>query len=270
METRKEPYRPVPIGNLKSQTVNLRTSPDENDILKAAAEKLSQQTGEKENISKTIIEAVKQFKDAEPFFFNEKLYNSYCAFYEELYPYFQRIAEGYILLGLGNISAEIMRKLTDNDFSEISTKVYSDIEQNLKKTGVTNKFLLDKLRTGLDEPYLKWKLRADLDLLQVGRLRNIHSDIPFDVNVYSFKDGIISFSDSSRQRIKTEKCTVYIDSDIKRDFLKLSEKTLEDLKALKAILNKNGINDLFGEGKLFNLENDQITITKSILGQIKK
>jgi hypothetical protein len=50
---------------MKTQTVNLRTSPDENNILKQAAEKLSQQTGEKENISKTIIEAVKQFNESE-------------------------------------------------------------------------------------------------------------------------------------------------------------------------------------------------------------
>ena len=92
--------------------------------------------------------------------------------------------------------------------------------------------------------------------------------IEFDVNVYSFDNGIIGFNDKDRQRIKAEKCTVYIDSDLKRQFLQLSEKTLEDLQALKT---NYGISNIFGMEGLFN-ENDTegIILNKSILGQIKK
>ena len=205
----------------------------------------------------------------EVYFVNEKLYQKTCEFYNELFEYFQRIAQGFALLGIGNISADILRKLTENDFSEVSNRVYSDIEENLKKTHVSNQLLLDKLRAGLDEPFKMWRLKCELDLSQVNRIRRINPSIEFDINVYSFKDGIISFSDSDRQRIKTEKCTVYIDSDLKKDFLNLSETTLKNLQSLKLILQKNGISNLFGDEGLFS-ENDQVNLNKQILGYIKK
>ncbi|HBE42437.1 MAG TPA: hypothetical protein DDW27_14780, partial [Bacteroidales bacterium] len=56
----------------KSQMVNLRTSPDENELLQRAAERLAQATGKRANISKVIIEAVKQYE--EPYYFNESRY----------------------------------------------------------------------------------------------------------------------------------------------------------------------------------------------------
>ena len=206
----------------------------------------------------------------EIYFVNNSLFEKYCLFYNELFEYFQRIAQGFALLEIGNISADILRKLTDNNFTEIEKKVYDDIDQNLKKTGVTNKQVLENLRKGTDEPYKMWRIKAELDLSQVNRIRRINPGIEFDINNYSFQDGIIGFNDKDRQRIKTEKCTVYLDSPEKLNFKRLTDETVLKLQEVKAILKRNGIENLFGTGNLFESDTEGIILNKQILGYIKK
>ncbi|MEI6048841.1 MAG: hypothetical protein WCS03_08075 [Bacteroidota bacterium] len=270
METRKEPYRPAPNG-LKSQTVNLRTSQDENEILRLAAEKLSQQTGQKENISKTIIEAVKQFKDAEPYFVNEVLFKSICELHSEALPLFQRITAGHATLEIGELKANVLKQIFNRNFADIEKSVNADIDENVKNSHLTNKIFISNLRKDAEEPFGMFLPRTRIALQEIAALSSKYTGIEIDIDTYSIKDGVVSFTDNDKARIKEKYCTIYIDSDSKRNFLKLAEETLLKLQALKAILLKNGINNLFGHENLFSeIDTEGIILNKSIMKFITK
>jgi hypothetical protein len=263
--TKREPWRPVHNG-LKSQTVNLRTSPDENDILKQAAEKLSQQTGEKENVSKTIIEAVKQFKDQQPYFVDELIYQNNCKIYTEALVYFQKLADQFDTLGIGHVTSDFMRKISNRNFTGIKELVDDHIAENLKS--FTNKEIIDDLRLKAEHPYLKFLIHGDLTVIEIDIIRRKHPEIELIADNFTIENGIVSFTDDSKARLK-EKSTIRIDTQAKREFQQLTETTLENLQALKVVLNRNGVDSIFGDGNLFS-DAGGIILNKKIMKFITK
>jgi hypothetical protein len=209
-------------------------------------------------------------QEQEVYFIDEKLFSKYCELHSEALPLFQKIGAGYPSLEIGTLTSDVLRKISQNDFSAIEKQVNEAIEENLKKTGVTNKVVLSNLRLGTDEPFYQFKIHAELDLLKVAALRRAHPELELSTDNYSIKDGAISFTDSDRQKIKTERCTIYIDSDIKRQMVTLTEETQAMLQKLKSVLGKNGINNIFGNDGLLNEQEGNIVINKKLIGFIKK
>jgi hypothetical protein len=208
-------------------------------------------------------------REKEAYFINEILYQKYCSLHNETLEYWQKLAAGYNSLGIGTLTAEILRKISKNDFAGIEKNVNEDIEKSLKKTGVTNEIVLKNLRKGTDLPYTRFKLQAELDLLQINRIRRTHPEMDLNPDVYSIEDGAISFNDESKARIKEKYCTIRIDTQAKREFQQLTETTLENLSAIKAILLKNGITAMLGDGHLFS-ETEGIALNKAVMKYITK
>lgn len=208
-------------------------------------------------------------QEPEVYYFDENLFSKYCELHSEALEFFSNIAADYSTLEIGELTADTMRQISQNKFGEIEKQVNSEIESNLKKLNLTNKVLIDKWREGTAEPLFMFLARTRLDLLKITALRRAHPEIELSTDSYSVKDGAVSFTDADRQKIKTNICTIYIDSDFKRDFLKLSLSALEQLQALKVILLKNGINSLFGSGNLFEQDGDVI-LNKTIMKFITK
>lgn len=218
--------------------------------------------------SKTEVINFSGGTEREPYFFNEELFKAICELHNEALGLFQSIAGSYGTLGIGNITADVMRQIYNWNFSLIEKECLANIEGNLKKLNLTNKVLIDKWREGTEEPFFWFKTKGSITLREIAALRRKYLDIELNTDLYSYQNGVVSFSSEDKIR---EQCTDYVNTDLKRDFLKLTEDTLLKLQALKAILLKNQINSLFGSGNLFS-ESDtgEIIISKQILGYIKK
>jgi len=204
--------------------------------------------------------------DTEPevYFIDEVSYENLIKIYSASFQHLQNVVAGYTTLGFGVITSDKLRQLSKRDFSQLEKVVYTDIEKNLlnlKKAGVTNPQMLENQRKDADQPYLRFKIRADLDLLNI--------DSKIDTDIYSLNNGSISFDDKAKARIREQFCTIRIDSQVKEQFQKLTEETLERLKQIKSILLKNGVNSIFGDGSLFN-DTEGVILNKLITKFITK
>lgn len=270
MKTNTEPYRPAHNG-LKSQTVNLRTSEDENEILKRAAEKLSQATGEKPNISKTIIEAVQQYKA--PYFFDRLNFRFICELHKLVLKYYQAIATDYLTLGFGNFTLKDFQNIESGNFKDIEDGFLRAIDENLKKTKIDNEFILQNLRSGTETPFLEFREKTlkNLDSIDFSKKHGPS----YQVSIQNFtleNNGVVTFTDSDRDRIRKVYCEINLDSEAKINFARLAETTFANLQELKSILTRNGIEILLGRGELFDQAPDdyELIYNKHILQYIKK
>lgn len=252
MKSNTEPYRPAHNG-LKSQTVNLRTSLSEQELLKQAAEKLSLQTGQKENISKTIIQAVKQFNEQEPYSVNEYLYGNLIELHNRALGYYSRIATGYQGLKLGDLNIEILQKIASGDLGEIEKQFFDNIESNIECLGVTNELIKQNMRQGTEVPWEQFKESVRVNMANINRVTQSMPGVPLDINNYTLDNGVLKFTIEDKEKLKQRYCTTYLDSPAKQEFAKLCEDILKQLDELKVILARNGIKSTFGYNQVFEI-----------------
>lgn len=255
---------------MKTQTVNLRTSPDENDILKQAAEKLSQQTGEKENISKTIIEAVKQFKDKDPkpkieYYFKAVLYRDLCGLHSRALLFLQKVAEDFKTLELGLITNKDISEIGAGNFTDIKSRYYQKIESNISKLELSSELIKENMRAGVDETYFVFQKQTENNLTNFNGASYVSEKHYPQLSVSNFtvKDGIITFSDENKEFLKNEYCTVYIQNPAQEKFIKLQDETLKGLQELKKMLIENNVGSLFsssGDVGLFDEGREDVII----------
>lgn len=255
LKSRQEQYPPVHPSGLKSSTVNLRTSPDENELLKQAAEKLARQTGSKENISKTIIEAVKQFNEQEPYSVNSYLYSNLIEIHNRALGYFAGFATGYQALKIGNVSMDILQRISNNDLADIEKIYFDRIEANIERLGQTNEIIKENMRRGTEVPWNQFKQSVENNINNLQRVRQSQPDIAdqLDISNYSLDNGVLKFTAEDKEKLRQRYCTVYLDTPAKKEFAKLCEDILKQLDELNIILVRNGMKSVFGYKNVFEI-----------------
>lgn len=254
----------------KSQTVNLRTSPDENELLKKAAERLSQATGKRANISKTIIEAVKQYE--EPYYFNEYRYKQAITANQFAYGHFSEIVKAYKKLNLGEMTIELLGSFEYGGEDAVRQKYYVAIEDNLNDMGVTIPALRELQMKGCEGPYNDFLnvLTLRRSLLQRTRQSYQGVNVPIECHHFSLTEsGELQFTEEDKAKIK-ECFEIRLNTEVKKNFVALVDSFIEQYKAIKEVLVKNKLHGIWGKGNAFNVQNDEIVFEKQVINLIKE
>ena len=257
------------MSDLKTKTVNLRTSESENEILQRAAERLSQATGKRANISKTIIEAVKQYE--EPYYFNEFRYKTAVKANEFAFNHFSEIVKAYQKLNIGDMTIELLGSLEYGGEDVIKQKYFTMIEENLTSLGVTNQALRDLQMQGCEEPFNDFMNTLTLRRSLLQRTRQSYQDmnVPIEAHHFSIVDGALKFSSENREKIK-EFFEIHLDTQAKKDFVALIDSFIEQYKKIKEVLVKNNCRGVWGRGNAFNVNKDEIVFEKQVINLIKE
>jgi hypothetical protein len=253
----------------KNQTVNLRTSPDENELLKKAAERLSLATGKKVNISKTIVEAVRQFEA--PYSFNESRYRQCITANGFAFGHFSEIVRAYLKLGIGPMTIELLGSLEYGGEDLIRQKYYTLIEQNLTNLGVTNQALRDLQLQGCEQQLTDFMNTLTLrrSLLQRTRQSYQGLNLPIESHHFSIVEGELQFTAEDKEKIK-EFFAIYLNTQEKKDFVNLVDSFFDQYKKIKEVLIRNKCRGVWGRGNIFNIANDEIVFEKQSINLIKE
>lgn len=259
---------------MRDEQINLKVSSEERGLLRKAAKRFQTETGQKPNVSKAIRAAVKEYGEKEVFYFDVILYKNICDFYTLTLKYFQGIATDFNLLKFGNISESNFEQILSANFADLEKRYFISIEENLEKLQLSNEFVEQNLRSGTEVPWNIFKSNTEKNLknIEYNKSRPLWTHLPLTISIYSLIDGIITFSNDDKERVKEKYCLTFIESEPQRQFLKLTLETLERLKKLQGILLKNGFYDLWGYNGLFDIEADteEIIFYKESLKYITK
>jgi len=205
----------------------------------------------------------------EPYFYNKLLYKSICQLHESTLKHFQSIATDFKELNFGNITKEDFARITAGNFSELHQRYFKEIESNIDKLGLTNQFVRENMKNGSEVPYNDFhsKTLKNLDNIQFSKSHG--PAMPLSITNYTLKNGMVTFTDLDRERIKNNHCIVNLDTDTRRQFAKLAEETFENLKKLKAILVKDNSSLLFGRNALYDEDTEEVWMDKETLHFIK-
>lgn len=257
------------MGDLKTKTINLRASESENEILLRAAERLSQATGTKANISKTIIEAVKQYE--EPYYFNEYRYKQAITANQFAFNHYAEIVKAYRKLNIGDMTIELLGTLEYTGENEIRQKYFTLIEENLTSLGVTNQALRDLQMQGCEQPFTDFMnvLTLRRNLLQRNRQSYQGVNVPIEAHHFSLVDGELQFSPEDKEKIK-ECFEIRLNTQPKKDFVALVDSFIEQYKKIKEVLVKNKCHGVWGSGNAFNVDRDEVIFDKQVINLIKE
>ncbi|MBK7628104.1 MAG: hypothetical protein IPJ16_13075 [Bacteroidales bacterium] len=215
-------------------------------------------------------------KEPEPYFVNEVTYKLWNEIHQSSLCWLQAIASDYRGLSFGNITAAELSDCLARNLTAIKSRFNRRIDDNIAKIGIDNDYIINNLRAGTSDPLVLFeeKLIKNLEMIDFDR-KSFQSLGSYNISVsnYTIKDGNITFTEENKKRIREIYCTTYINSDAQRHFLKLAETTLGNLHTLKAILQKNGVENLFGYGNLFEVTAtipETIYFNKELLKRITK
>jgi len=256
------------MGDLKTKTVNLRTSESENVILQRAAERLSQATGKRANISKTIITAVQQYEA--PYYFNEYQYKQAITANQFAFNHYAEIVKAYQKLNIGDMTIELLGSLEYGGEDAIKEKYFTLIEENLTNLGVTNQALRDLQMQGCEQPLNDFMniLTLRRSLLQRNR-QSYQNSVPIEAHHFSIVDGELQFSTEDKEKIK-ECFEIRLNTQVKKSFVALVDSFIEQYKKIKEVLVKNNCHGVWGRGNAFNVDKDEIVFEKQIINLIKE
>jgi hypothetical protein len=216
----------------------------------------------------TGLQSRQEPKPAEVYYIDLAKHQNLVKVYSECFEYFLQIAQGYPALEIGGFTAEVLLKISKNDFSEIEKAFNENLAKSIK--GIPNPVVRDNMAKNARMPYARFKMQTELSLLQIARIKRANPSIDFDPAIYSIKAGVISFDAESRGKLKEKYCTIYLDSPAKKQFAELAETTLSSLQSLKDLMIKNDIPDIFGAEGLFQDCGDDVSLDKRILACIKE
>lgn len=199
----------------------------------------------------------------EPFYIDETKLRYSCEVHQDSLRWLATICEDFKKLKFGNITKEILGTIMSGSLSEIQQKFYARIDSNLQKTGIDDEFILSNYRAGTATPLTSFEdsVKYNLNMVDVCKGHYRHAGgFEASANNYTItEDGQLTFTDSDRERLKAG-CSVYLNSDAQRQFVKQVESVLAGMDELKRILERNGLKyPLFGE----------VFLTDSVTGSIK-
>jgi len=255
------------MDDLKTKTVNLRASESESEILRKAAERLGKATGKRPNVSRTIVEAVRQFQT--PYYFNEFRYKEAVKANEFAFGHYSEIVKAYNKLNLGPMSIELLGILEYGGENDIREKYFTAVEENLNCLGVTNQPLRELQMRGCEGPFNDFMnvLTLRRSLLQRTR-QSYQNNVPIEPHHFSIVDGELRFTPEDREKIK-EFFAIYLNTEEKKNFVALVDSFLEQYKQIKEVLVKNKCHGVWGPGNAFNVQNDEIIFEKQSINLIK-
>jgi len=207
-----------------------------------------------------------------PFAFNNHQWQECCSLHQQLLSWHNRIAEEYRKLGFREITREVFNSIAGGDLSELEKKFFDDIEKNIKKLGLTNEAIKDNMRQNTEVPFVEFKKSVIINLENIKRSRaHWDNNLHFDSNSYTLKDGIFYFGDEERERLKGH-YEVYLDSDVKKQFAEKVEAVEKLLAEIKETCEKNGIKNIFGFRRVWELDprSGTLLFNKNILNHINK
>jgi hypothetical protein len=253
----------------KTKRIDLKASESDEKNLKRAAENMKFETGKTPNVSNVIMHSVREYASKEPYYFNALLFNAICQLHVSCLKHYQNIANDFLMLKFGNITLNDFARIEANDFSDIQKRFYNEIEGDILKLQLTNELLKNNLRSGTEEPFLQFKTKVlvSLDLIDFSKKHG--PPLPLSIQNYTLKNGLVTFTDSDREKIKLNHCTTLLDTESRRHFAKLAEQTFENLKELKAILVKDNSSKLFGRRACFDEDDEQVFYDRETLKFIK-
>lgn len=225
----------------KSMRIDLRASEKNEKDLRRAAEK----TGEK-TITGVIFKSVEQVANKEPYSVKEFLLRDLTAVYRLALQYLKNIAADYSSLSIGPVTMEELQQILDRDFTAIKKRYYSTIETDIEN--VKSEIVRANLLAGVEETFNKFKtnsVRNIADFQAVGFFGG--KSFQMEIQYYTVSDGIISFLDSDRERLKQKYCCIYLDIPAKEKYIQLTEETFAGLCELKKMLIENNVGRVFSE-----------------------
>ena len=177
------------------------------------------------------------------------------------------------MLKFGPIQENDFREILDSNFTNLEKKYFTSITTDLEKFNLTNEFVKASLLDGTEISWTIFKANTLKNLADIDYVahRPNWTNIRLDINIYTLENGELSFTDSDRLRVKEKYCLTFIDSEPKREFLRMTLETLDRLKQLQVILLKNGFFDLFGkDGALFNVlaDTEELVFDREVLKYI--
>ena len=257
------------MGDLKTKTINLRASESENEILQRAAARLSQATGKRANISKTIITALQQFEA--PYSFDGYKYNQCVEANKFAFNHYAEIVKAYQKLNIGDVTIEQLGTLEFSGEDIVKQKYFTAVEENLTSLGVTNQALRDLQMKGCEGPFTDFMniLTLRRSLLQRTRQSYQGLNVPIEVHNFSIVDGELQFTAEDKESIK-ECFEIRLNTQVKKDFVVLVDSFIEQYKKIKEVLVKNKCHGVWGRGNAFNVDRDEIIFEKQAINLIKE
>ena len=230
----------------KSKRIDLRASEKNEKDLQLASEK----TGEK-TITGTIFKSVEQVANMELYSVKEFLLRDLTAVYRLALQYLKNIAVDYSSLSIGPIKMAELQQISDRNFTDIKKRFYATIESDV--SNVKSEIVRANLLAGVEETFTEFKKNSErniADFQAVGSMGG--KSFQMEIQYYTFSDGIISFLDSDRERLKQKYCCIYLDIPAKEKYIQLLEETFAGLCELKKMLVENNV------GLLFSIPGEQV------------
>jgi uncharacterized protein (DUF1778 family) len=225
----------------KSKRIDLRASEKNEKDLQRASEK----TGEK-TITGTIFKSVEQVANMEPYSIKEFLLRDLTAVYRLALQYLKNIAAEYSSLSIGPITMAELQQIADINFTDIKKRFYATIESDV--SNVKSKIVIANLLAGVEETFKEFKTNSERNISEfqaVGFMggKAFHMEIQY----YTIIEGVVSFTDADRERLKQKYCCIYLDLPAKEKYVQLMEETFTGLCELKRMLVENNIGNVFSE-----------------------
>jgi hypothetical protein len=248
---------------MKNERIELRASPEDKENLETAKQKAG-----KKGVSETIRAAIKNLADQEPkpekvtHLLKESYFRNICSVHSMALPHLKRIAEAFKKLDIGPISLADMEMIEARDFTEIKTRYNTRIESGVPENA--SNLVRNNLLIGSEEGFFEFQT-ISLNTIQsfdnIGYFMGIY--YPLSAKHFTIQNNEVTFTDENREFLKSEYCTIYLETPDQFRFVELQEQGLKILTELKALLLKHNTGSLFstpGDMGLFDEGREDVII----------
>jgi len=223
---------------------------------------------------KEILQPSRRAKpEPEPYSEDSYLHHEICSFHNRCLGHYQAIAAGYEKLNIGCIDLEIFHQIQSRNLSQIKSRYYKILDDEMEKMHLTNPVLIHNFKEGADEPFLSFENVVKTELDQIAQKQiNSGQNIIVNISHYTIKSDKIEFTEANKEYLLNTFCRSFLDSDAKKNFVKKVDETLKNFSELKSILNKNGGRYVFGGlDSIFELNpaTQEIIFNKKIVNLIR-
>jgi hypothetical protein len=214
-------------------------------------------------------EATKTKESPKRVYFNETVFNASKAIFEPSLGILQSIIDRYEELGAGKPDKKVFQAVLQEGFMQAAKQAYmKKMDADIKET-TKNTLLAGKLRTMVEEPFDNWaeKAREARDAVYNLSLGLVVRTF-FDWSYFQFENGKVTYNVKALE----DKCSTFADTDNRKKFLDLAEKTEKQLQELQSMAGEYSDVIIPGSaytGYLFNSNSGSIKLDPAFLGAIK-
>lgn len=257
---------------MKNERIELRASPEDRENLETAKQKAG-----KKGVSETIRAAIKNLADQEPkparvtHLLKESYLRNICSVHSMALPHLKRIAEAFKKLDIGSITLADLEQIEARNFNDIRARYYKNIENGIPQDA--SKLIRTNLLSGSEEGFSEFKTIA-LNCLpafdNIGYFMGTY--YPLSAKHFTIQNDEVTFTDENREFLKSEYCTIYLETENQYRFAQLQEEGLKLLNELKKMLIQDNVGPLFeapGDPGLYYEDRETICINPEYIQYIK-